>query len=119
MSSITRIIYEIETEFYVYFDNGDIKREKLALQAIDYETYLDAVNLHRKNYMAKNWIHSQTQLLHEKTILNEQQFNDILKKHISTPKTISMEVHICVEKPNSGWHRFIPEESRKLYSFEF
>lgn len=42
MSSITRIIYEIETEFYVYFDNGDIKREKLALQAIDYETYLDA-----------------------------------------------------------------------------
>jgi hypothetical protein len=59
--------------------------------------------------MANNWIHSQTQLLHEKTILNEQQFNDILKKHIFTPKTISMEVHICVEKPNSVWNRFIPE----------
>jgi hypothetical protein len=135
MSSISRIIYEIKADFNVYFDNSDFKHEKLTLQAINYETYLDAsmyckktiviisysflffisADWSRQNYMARNWIHTQTQLLHEKTILKEQQFTEILKKHTSTPKNISIEVHVCIERPDSGWYSLMPEETRKPF----
>jgi hypothetical protein len=53
MSSYTRIIYEIEIEFYVYFDNSDIKHEKLA---INYKTYLDA-GMYCKKVLQESCIH--------------------------------------------------------------
>jgi hypothetical protein len=126
-----RKVYDIDTTIVVNFVDGSVKQERYTTKAISYEGYLDSGNYFivkflldvvlilscgtRKHYIAKNFIHCQTEIFHNNIIVNEENFDQIMKNQDSS-KIIEFQVKVFVVKPSEGgWNRFIPKEVREQY----
>jgi hypothetical protein len=67
----------------------------------------------RNTTLRRNLIPSRTEIFHNKIIVNEGNFDQIMKNHDSSKK-IEFQVKVVIVKPyEAGWNRFIPKEVRE------